>query len=583
MKVLLILVSASNSDDFSMTKVNPCYSRTHMYLSNIPKDIRATSRFALRDAEGRPHTKEGKPASPKERDAWIDFHTIKAIAENSNQDELVWLCEPPFFVIDLDDEVDPITGKLSLIAEELLSNADTYTERSRSGKGFHIIGKGIHPAFYDVDNSGFQEKIELYTRKMITLTGEVYKNRSEVKECPELLSSQVERYKPSWRDSFAKTYEEESCEGDSPLTDAEIIQRVIAKHPYFNIANRHDNSSKKDYSVACSLMFWTSRDKTRARMLFQASPRVRGRLQDKGQKHFDTAIEDAYADCKRWYQPKQRQSVEVTESKSAGRLSEIYTWIMSDTGNAELLISKYGDEIRYAVESQCWYVWNGKVWERDASSDLVQSRMKNAIRSCWSMIEQCSDTHERDTLYKFLRQSESDYGIRAAVSRARVEPSIRVSSAVFDTHGYYFNVANGTIDLRDGSLLAHTRNHYLTKIVDIAYDPNAVCPVWEKFLMDCVSGEQDYADYLQRAVGATIRGDNRKEVLFIIQGEGGTGKGTFIRTMSHLLGGASNYAVTVSMATLTEVKRKGSAPAADILRMKAPAWLRLTNQTKVSG
>jgi len=82
---------------------------------------------------------------------------------------------------------------------------------------------------------------------------------------------------------------------------------------------------------------------------------------------------------------------------------------------------------------------------------------------------------------KHALKSESARSLHAMVELARSEPEIRVDVAKFDGQPHLLNVQNGTIDLRAGELLPHSREDMLTKIVPVSYDPQAKCPQWHTF------------------------------------------------------------------------------------------------------
>ena len=46
--------------------------------------------------------------------------------------------------------------------------------------------------------------------------------------------------------------------------------------------------------------------------------------------------------------------------------------LQTDLGNAERLVSLFGDRIRYSHERRCWLVWNGRVWRHDTAGDVVE-------------------------------------------------------------------------------------------------------------------------------------------------------------------------------------------------------------------
>lgn len=52
---------------------------------------------------------------------------------------------------------------------------------------------------------------------------------------------------------------------------------------------------------------------------------------------------------------------------------------LTDLGNAERLVSQYGDILHYCYERRHWLVWNGKVWEWD-SGNKVTTLAKHTVR-----------------------------------------------------------------------------------------------------------------------------------------------------------------------------------------------------------
>lgn len=119
---------------------------------------------------------------------------------------------------------------------------------------------------------------------------------------------------------------------------------------------------------------------------------------------------------------------------------------------------------------------------------------------------------------------------------AQSEPGIPVMPADLDADPWKLTVLNGTIDLKKPRLGPHTRADLITKITPIAWDENATCPTWLRFLKDVMDGSESMISFLQRAVGYTLTGDTREQVLFFTLGAGANGKTTFLKTIQALLG-----------------------------------------------
>ncbi|MGH8355301.1 MAG: DNA primase family protein [Pseudomonas sp.] len=78
--------------------------------------------------------------------------------------------------------------------------------------------------------------------------------------------------------------------------------------------------------------------------------------------------------------------------------------------------------------------------------------------------------------------------------------------------------------------MAHTR------LIDINYDAEAVCPAWDTFLREVFLGDEGLIRFVQRAAGYSLTGLTREHVLFILFGLGANGKTTFVGALSELLG-----------------------------------------------
>jgi len=107
--------------------------------------------------------------------------------------------------------------------------------------------------------------------------------------------------------------------------------------------------------------------------------------------------------------------------------------------------------------------------------------------------------------------------------------------AAFDADPWLFNVANGTLDLRTGTLRAPDPKDWITKLSPVAYDPHATCPRWLAHLEKVVPSAA-VRDYLQRLAGYWLTGVIREHVLPIQWGDGGNGKGVTFNTLLYIWG-----------------------------------------------
>jgi putative DNA primase/helicase len=209
---------------------------------------------------------------------------------------------------------------------------------------------------------------------------------------------------------------------------------------------------------------------------------------------------------------------------------------MTDWGNAQRLTFRYGKDIRYCYAWESWMAWNGKRWMRDADAE-VEQKVKKTVLSIYQESENCKEALKRQQLALHAVRSESCRAILATIRLARSEALVDVDHNQLDADPWLFNVPNGTIDLRTGNILSHRREHLITQLCPTAYEPDAVCPLWEKFLADVFRSDQELISYVQRLLGYSLSGDVSTHLLAVFWGSGGNGKGTLLNTLLHVFGG----------------------------------------------
>ena len=147
----------------------------------------------------------------------------------------------------------------------------------------------------------------------------------------------------------------------------------------------------------------------------------------------------------------------------------------TDYGNAERLVARHGEDLRYCNVWGQWLTWDGRRWERDGTGS-VDRLAKDTVRNILRSAADVENSESRLTLTKWARASESSARLRSMIGLAQSEDSIAVRPDAFDADPYLLNVENGTLDLRTGTLHEHRRTDMATKLAPVPYDPNATSP-----------------------------------------------------------------------------------------------------------
>ena len=148
------------------------------------------------------------------------------------------------------------------------------------------------------------------------------------------------------------------------------------------------------------------------------------------------------------------------------------------------------------------------------------------------------------------------------IALARSEPEVLVRPEQLDADPMSLNVDNGTIDLRTARLDEHSRASLCTKLVPIAFDPEAQCPRWLKFLDEVFAGDATRVDFVQRWFRYSLTGLTSEQCLPLLIGSGSNGKTTLLEMLRLLLG---EYAVQSDFSTFLAKAARG--PRNDLARL----------------
>lgn len=217
---------------------------------------------------------------------------------------------------------------------------------------------------------------------------------------------------------------------------------------------------------------------------------------------------------------------------------EYHPYHLTDLGNAQRLVARHGEDMRFCHPWGKWLVWDGTRWKVDDSAEATR-RAVDTVSGIYAEAAKAEGKDERKAIAKHAAQSEGRSRIDAMLYLAEALPGIPVLPDEFDSDKWLLNVENGTIDLRSGELREHQREDLNTKIAPVEHDPDATAPTFERFLEQILPSEA-VRDFLQRAVGYASTGAVTEEVLPILHGTGANGKTTLTGVLLDALG---DYAI----------------------------------------
>jgi putative DNA primase/helicase len=214
-----------------------------------------------------------------------------------------------------------------------------------------------------------------------------------------------------------------------------------------------------------------------------------------------------------------------------------------DIGNAERLVSRHGQDLRY-VPGVGWLVWADGRWRPQPLA--VVAKAKDTVRHMAAQAALLCDSGVGKAVTNHARASASRSRLEAMVELAKSEPGIHLDADRLDADPWLLACPNGTVDLRTGELREHRRGDLITRLAGALYDPDAHDPRWDRFLEQATGGDTELAAFLQRAAGYSATGDTSEEKLLLVHGPGATGKTTYGEAIRGALG---EHATTADFET----------------------------------
>ena len=100
---------------------------------------------------------------------------------------------------------------------------------------------------------------------------------------------------------------------------------------------------------------------------------------------------------------------------------------------------------------------------------------------------------------------------------------------------YIINVKNGLLDVRNGTISAHSPECLSTIQLNATYDTNAECPTFMRFLHEAFPEDPDQIGLIQEILGYFLVPLTLAQKCFVIQGAAGSGKSVLLLVVNEIL------------------------------------------------
>jgi len=266
----------------------------------------------------------GEFASSTDEQTWTSFDNALEYAKSANADGIgfVFTADDPFVGVDLDDCRDPDSATVEEVAQDIIDRLDSYTERSPSGTGYHVLIEGELP-----DGRNRKGTIEMYdSARFFTVTGD------HVAETPTTVARRQDALAAVHREYVQDDVVEQASNNRSgetdrkPVPDIDLDDRELLKKAK-NATNgekferlwngntvSYESQSEADMALCFLLAFWTGGDAMQMDQLFQQSGLMREKWDEvhyaDGATYGEKTIERAIARTSEFYDPDSGSTLE---------------------------------------------------------------------------------------------------------------------------------------------------------------------------------------------------------------------------------------------------------------------------------
>lgn len=305
-------------------------------LRNIPEELKAVPHWVTRGISGGGAADRKKPYNPNTNaparvnnpNTWATFEACEKAVRRARYSGLGFVFTGDYLVIDLDNVIDA-RGNVLRDAARIIEAVDSYTEKSLSGRGFHIIAHkppfeiGVNRASFALDEATLarftreeldratgelREKrpgIEFYdSGRYMALTGDVYQGRDTIREAPEALERVYSAYVADARATQAPTApraERYATCGNLETVRARMFRgrnRDQIRQLWSGDVSAWGSESEAALRLCDHLAFYTDKDPAQMAALFRQSGLYRAKCDEprgNGKTWLDVVIAKAMA------------------------------------------------------------------------------------------------------------------------------------------------------------------------------------------------------------------------------------------------------------------------------------------------
>ena len=504
------------------------------YFQNIPVEMKKLCRWILWRLEDRggkkptktPYSVHGGMGKVNDPSTWSTFNEAITRYKNGNYSGIGFVfTDTPFVGIDIDGGIDS-TGKIATEALDIIAQAGSYTELSQSGKGFHIILRGLLP-----EGKRRSGNFEMYgdgSARYFAITGNRWGTQTKIIENQTAIDYVHKTYidKP-------KQEQPKSVDGERlALSDDEVVSKASNAHnggAFLALHNgewrgKYTSQSEADLAFCNLLAFWTGCDEDQMDRIFRSSGLMRSKWDEvHGLQPYGTAtITKACEDCQTVYSPTTRDKTRIYSGANGEQAVHLdYFHKFNTKGYPTGVIDpRVVDHIiqneNIFIMGDIPYIYENGVYRIDVRGNKVKGKIQQL-------------------LYEEVRTAKAVNGIyNLFLMREELQKNYEEINCY---PRYWINFRNGMLDPKTKTMHPHNAAYYSINQIPWIYDPEKAAADFSasKRFLETALDSEDVKTIFQ-FMGLCMTAETAFQYFLVLIGEGGNGKSLLISVIERIIG-----------------------------------------------
>jgi putative DNA primase/helicase len=415
---------------------------TQTQINNIPNQLKQLRQWVCHKDKIPVTPGTGEAASHSDSSTWRTFNEALQNAAKYDGIGFVFSKNDPYVGVDIDHCIDK-NNALSDNAKKIVNTIMSYTEKSQSGKGIHVICKGILPpgARRNRENG-----VEMYSEnRFFVVTGNKLSKNSTIADRVNEVNDIYYQFVANNSKQRSNLKPQPLNPTHSKLTYKDIIARLPKKKKEKflslwegDLAEYNNDHSSADLALCSILAHYTK------------SPEMTDELFRQSELYREKWDEIHYGDGRTYGQ--------VTIEKALQNLHEETPWF-DEKGRfkAPRLAQHLLESSSYIFHNQDFYHYESGVY-RTISELTIKKKCREILGD----------------EYNSRSANEVLHNMKISLS----------SSNDFSCDITKINLLNGLFDWQKSELLPHSSGYVSRIQLPVEYDENAICPAIDKFFSD---------------------------------------------------------------------------------------------------